>query len=138
MGRLKSAVAVLCAFLMLVPLAQAQQIQYVQTQQGGFFSRFLRPYEPKDVLPVDVANSGRLESLLRAGNIYLSLQDAIALALENNVDIEIQRYSRPQSQASLLRAQAGGPLRGTTSSIQTQTTSALSQISGGTNVFSNS
>jgi outer membrane protein TolC len=75
--------------------------------------------------------------LLAAGNIYLSLQDAIALALENNIDIQIQRYTRPQAQASLLRAQAGGPLRGVTSSIQTQTTSALSQLTGGaSNVFS--
>ncbi|HXN49662.1 MAG TPA: TolC family protein [Bryobacteraceae bacterium] len=131
MGRLKSAVAVLCAFLMLVPLAQAQQIQYVQTQQGGFFSRFLRPYEPKDVLPVDVANSGRLESLLRAGNIYLSLQDAIALALENNLDIHIQRYGRSEAEANLLRAKAGGLLRGLPNSVQTSTTAALSQITGG-------
>jgi len=131
MGRLKSAVAVLCAFLMLVPMAQAQQIQYVQTQQGGFFSRFLRPYEPKDVLPVDVSNSGRLESLLRAGNIYLSLQDAIALALENNLDIHIQRYGRSEAEANLLRAKAGGLLRGLPNSVQTSTTAALTQLTGG-------
>src|SRR6202142_3194032 len=96
MGRLKSAVAVLCAFLMLVPMAQAQQIQYVQTKQGGFFSRFLRPYEPKDVLPIDVSNSGR-----------------------------------PGVLANLLRAKAGGLLRGFPSSVQTSTTAALSQITGG-------
>ena len=124
MGRLKAAVAVLCAFLMLVPMAEAQQIQYVQSQQGGFFSRFLRPYEPKDVLPIDVSNSGRLESLLRAGNIYLSLQDAIALALENNLDIHIQRYGKSEAEANLLRAQAGGLLRGLPSSVQTSTTAA--------------
>jgi outer membrane protein TolC len=131
MGRLKSAVAVVCAFLMLVPMVQAQQIQYVQTQQGGFFSRFLRPYEPKDVLPVDVSNSGRIESLLRAGNIYLSLQDAIALALENNLDIHIQRYGRSEAEANLLRAKAGGLLRGLPNSVQTSTTAALSQVTGG-------
>jgi len=114
-----------------VPMAQAQQIQYVQTQQGGFFSRFLRPYEPKDVLPVDVSNSGRLESLLRAGNIYLSLQDAIALALENNLDIHIQRYGRSEAEANLLRAKAGGLLRGLPNSVQTSTTAALTQLTGG-------
>ena len=136
MRRIQSGVALLCVLLMLAPFAAAEEIRYVQDRPGGFFSRFTQQYEAKDVLPINLSNSSRLESLLRAGNIYLSLQDTIALALENNVDLEIQRYARPQSQASLLRAQAGGPLRGTTTSIQTQTTSALSQISGGTNVFS--
>ena len=131
MGRLKSAVAVLCAFLMLVPMAQAQQIQYVQNPEGGFLSGFTRKYEPKNVLPIDVSNSGRLESLLRAGNIYLSLQDAIALALENNLDIHIQRYGKSEAEANLLRAQAGGLLRGLPNQVQTATTAALSQITGG-------
>jgi len=131
MGRLRSGMAVLCVFLMLVPLAPAQQVQYVQNPKGGFFSDITRPYTPKDVLPVDLANSNRLESLLRAGNIYLSLQDAIALALENNLDIHIQRYGRPQAEANLLRAKAGGLLRGLPNSVQTTTTAALSQITGG-------
>jgi outer membrane protein TolC len=131
MGRLKSAVAVLCAFLMLVPMVEAQQIQYVKNPEGGFFSGFIRKYEPKDVLPIDVSNSGRLESLLRAGNIYLSLQDAIALALENNLDIHIQRYGKSEAEANLLRAQAGGLLRGLPNQVQTATTAALSQITGG-------
>ena len=131
MGRLQSGVAVLCVFLMLVPMAEAQQIQYVQSPQGGFLSSFTNRYEPKDVLPIDVSNSGRLESLLRAGNIYLSLQDAIALALENNLDIHIQRYGRPEAEANLLRAKAGGLLRGMPTSVQTATTAALSQVTGG-------
>ncbi len=131
MGRLKSAVAVLCAFLMLVPMAEAQQIQYVKNPGDGFLSSLTRPYEPKDVLPVDVSNSSRLESLLRAGNIYLSLQDAIALALENNLDIHIQRYGRSEAEANLLRAKAGGLLRGLPNQVQTATTAALSQITGG-------
>lgn len=131
MRHLKPAVAVLCSFLMLVPLAEAQQIQYVQSPRDGFWSHFTRPYEPKAVLPVDVSNSGRLESLLRAGNIYLSLQDTIALALENNLDIHIQRYGKSEAEANLLRAKAGGLLRGLPSSVQTSTTAALSQVTGG-------
>ncbi len=131
MGRLKSGIAVLCVVLMLLPLAEAQQIQYVQNPQGGFLSGFTRVYEPKNVLPVDVSNSGRLDSLVRAGNIYLSLQDAIALALENNLDIHIQRYGRSEAEANLLRAKAGGLLRGLPNSVQTSTTAALSQITGG-------
>ncbi len=132
MRRIQSGFAALCVLLMLAPVASAQQIQYVQDRPGGgFLSGFTRQYEPKEVLPIDLGNSNRLDSLLHAGNIYLSLEDAIALALENNIDIAIQRYDRPQAQASLFRAQAGGPLRGVTSSIQTQTTSTLSQVTGG-------
>ncbi len=116
---------------MLVPMAQAQQIQYVQNPGGGFLSGFTRMYEPKNVLPIDVSNSGRIESLLRAGNIYLSLQDAIALALENNLDIHIQRYGKSEAEANLLRAKAGGLLRGLPNQVQTATTAALSQITGG-------
>ncbi len=132
MARLQSGLAVLCAFQMILPLAEAQQIQYVQNPPGGFFSSFTQPYRPKDVMPVDLANSNRLDSLLRAGNIYLSLQDTIALALENNLDIHIQRYSRSEAETNLLRAQAGGLLRGLPNSVQTATTAALSQVTGGT------
>jgi outer membrane protein len=131
MRRVQSGIAVVCVGVMLAPVAGAQDIQYVRDRPGGFLSGFTRQYESKEVLPINLGNSNRLDSLLKAGNIYLSLQDAIALALENNLDIEIQRYDRPQAQASLLRAQAGGPLRGVTSTIQTQTTSALSQVTGG-------
>jgi outer membrane protein TolC len=64
---------------------------------------------------------------LRAGNIYLSLQDTIALALENNLDIAYQRYGGMNASANLLRTQAGGLLRGVPTSVQTVTTGALSQ-----------
>jgi outer membrane protein TolC len=130
MRRLQSGIAVLCVALMLAPAVCAQDI-YVQDQPGGRFSGLTHPYEPKFVPPIDLANSNRLDMLLRAGNIYLSLQDAIALALENNLDIQIQRYGRPQANANLLRAQAGGLLRGIPSNVQSATTSALSSISGG-------
>jgi outer membrane protein len=89
------------------------------------------PYVPKEAPPIDLANSPRLEQLLRAGNIYLSLRDAIALALENNLDIQLQRYSRPIAEAQLKRAKAGGSVSGATGSIQNSTMSALSMITGG-------
>jgi len=128
MRRFESGIALLGVLCLLAPAASAQ---YVQTRSGGRFSGLTRPYEPRQITPVDLANSARLESLLRAGNIYLSLQDAIALALENNLDIQWQRYNRPQAEASLLRSQAGGLLRGVPASVQTSTTAALSQITGG-------
>jgi outer membrane protein TolC len=57
-------------------------------------------------------NSPRVHELIRAGNLYLSLQDALALAIENNLDIELQRSALPVGDAELLRAKGGGTLRG--------------------------
>jgi outer membrane protein TolC len=62
--------------------------------------------------PVSFQNSARVHDLMRGGNLYLSLQDALALAIENNLDIEIQRYGLDFGAAESLRAQGGGTLRG--------------------------
>jgi outer membrane protein TolC len=62
--------------------------------------------------PVNLQNSARVHELMRAGSLYLSLQDALALAIENNLDIELERYLLPQADAELLRSQGGGTLRG--------------------------
>ena len=72
----------------------------------------LRPYRASTVPAVRLNNSGRLNSLLRAGKLYLTVQDAIALAIENNLGLEIDRYGPLLAQASLERALAGGPVRG--------------------------
>ena len=53
-----------------------------------------------------------MQSLIRAGNLYLSLQDAIALAIENNLDVQWDRLNAPISQTDTLRAKGGGTLRG--------------------------
>ncbi len=73
---------------------------------------FSERYTERPVAPVDLRNSPRIRQLLRAGNIYLSLSDAIALAIENNLDIELQRYALPSADTELLRAKGGGLLRG--------------------------
>ncbi len=82
-----------------------------------------RPYLPVQVPPVRLANSSRLRDLIRAGKLYLTLQDAIYLALENNIDIESQRYDA--SGWRLERAQAGGALPGVPSGAA-QTSSVAS------------
>jgi len=72
-----------------------------------------RPFvEHYPVRPVDLTNSPRIRQLLRAGNIYLSLSDAIALTIENNLDIELQRYGLPVADMELVRAKGGGLPRG--------------------------
>jgi outer membrane protein len=70
-----------------------------------------RPYQSRYVPPVNLANSSRLDSMIRAGNLYLTAQDVVALALENNIDIEIQRYGPLLAREILRRAEAGGLLR---------------------------
>src|SRR5438309_6679613 len=62
--------------------------------------------------PVNYDNSPRFHELMRAGNLYLSLQDALALAIENNLDIELQRYLLPIGNTELQRAKGGGIVRG--------------------------
>ena len=123
--------AVFCVFVLVVGTAGAQAPGARKSSNGRWFSGVTHPYQWEEVAPVDLANSSRLEALLRAGKIYLSLQDAVALALENNLDIAMQRYGPLQAGASLLRAQAGGLLRGVPTAVQQATTSALSQATGG-------
>jgi outer membrane protein TolC len=77
-------------------------------EHRDFFGRLASPYTARIPAMPAMANSGRLEALLRAGNLYLSLQDALALALENNLDIQMQRYGPEVADTNLLHAQSGG------------------------------
>ena len=106
MHRLKIATAIICVRLLIAPVFAEESHQLIEP--GGAFASLTRPYRVKEVPPINVANSNRLDSLLRAGRLYLSLQDTIALALENNLDIEIQRYGPEIADANVMRAKAGG------------------------------
>jgi len=77
-----------------------------------WYDRFTVPYLPYHVRDTSFQDSARLASLLRGGKLYLSLDDAIALAVENNLDVELQRYSFPLADSDVLRAQGGGTTRG--------------------------
>jgi outer membrane protein TolC len=101
---------------------QAQQVQPVGAQApfhiGLPHSRNpLAPYMPSTVPPINLTNSPRLQSLERDGKLYLSLSDAISLALENNLDLAYFRYNLPIAQADLLRTKAGGAANGVNTSI---------------------
>ncbi|MBC7927337.1 MAG: TolC family protein [Bryobacteraceae bacterium] len=72
----------------------------------------IRPYFPVDVPPVRTTNSQRLAALVRGGALYLTAQDAIALALENNIDLEVSRYGPITAGWRLTRSEAGGALPG--------------------------
>ncbi len=110
MNCVKKNLALLGVVLLLAPAGYGQSRPNrgpVLSSEGGFMNNLTRPYTAKFVPPVDTSNTNRIEELLRAGNLYLSLQDAIALALENNVDVEISRYQFNLADVGLLAAQAG-------------------------------
>lgn len=98
----------LAYLLALTTLSQAQSIAPVRPT-GTIFKR---PYVAVTAPPVRMANSPRLNDLLRAGQLYLSARDAVQLALENNIDIEVARYGPIVSDWRLQRAEAGGALPG--------------------------
>ena len=103
---MRSLLAILC----LASLLSGQNLPFSVQQPNA--PAILRPYLPQTVPPVRLYNSSRLSTLLRAGKLYLTVQDAIALAVENNLGLEINRYGPLLAQSALERAQAGGPLRG--------------------------
>ncbi len=111
-------VAVLCAVLAATPPIFGQQNPGADTRgplgagHPRWYSGITEPYQPRVVPPVNVSNTSRIDALLRAGNLYLSLADSIALALENNLDVEIERYEFSLAQADLLRAQSGATIQG--------------------------
>jgi outer membrane protein TolC len=94
------------------------------------------PYRQKQVPLPNLANSSRLEALMRAGNIYLSLQDCIALALENNLDIEIQRYGPELANAALQQTLAGGFARAVSTGVTAGPLSASVNSAGTTSASS--
>jgi outer membrane protein TolC len=78
---------------------------------AGFLSNPINKYRPTTLGKASFANSVRLNDLVKDGKIYLSLSDAIALALENNYDIAIARYDLDIADTDILRTKTGqGPL----------------------------
>ena len=140
MQRIRPFLAVLLTGLIMTPSGLAQEAASTLVQGKpqvpvapgtGFWSALSRDFRQPEIAPVNLANSARLESLIRAGNLYLSLQDAIAVALENNLDIEVSRYGPQIAQADYLRARAGGLLRGVPTAVRAGATSAVAQAGGG-------
>ena len=62
--------------------------------------------------PLNFRNSPRVHELIRAGGLYLSLADALELTIENNLDIELERYTLLVADTDLLRSRGGGTVRG--------------------------
>ncbi|MCL5263442.1 MAG: TolC family protein [Acidobacteria bacterium] len=102
----------------------------------GYFPNLIGPYLPINVAPgQNYLNALTLGQLLRGGKIYLSLSDAILLALENNYDIAIQRVNLNIADTDILRARAGSNLFGVNSGLVTGTlggsTASVNSVGGG-------
>lgn len=110
---------ILVALLLSAATARAQQP--IQTNAPGlpnylmgpgWFPSVLKPYEQETIRPPVMENSLRLHDLIRDGKLRLSMSDALALTLENNLDIAVQRFLHPIAQSDVLRASSGQAARG--------------------------
>lgn len=101
--------------------AQPAAPQYVHrkdySQPQSPFPNVLRSYSAQELPQTNFANSPRIDSLMRDGKIYLSIDDAVALALENNLDLEIARYNLNIAGADLLRAKSGANILGVNTGV---------------------
>jgi len=87
------------------------------TQPVSHFPNPIGPYTARHVAPPNLANSARIDQFMRDGKLYLSLNDAIALALENNLDIAIARYNLNIADTDVLRAKAGASILGVNAGV---------------------
>jgi len=87
-------------------LAQTPEVSIETPPPPRYVGPLLRPFhfEKRRVSPAKLEDSPRLESLVMAGNLYLTASDVVALALENNLDIAIQRYGPFLAREVLRRA----------------------------------
>src|SRR5262245_55254800 len=123
MSLVRPFLAVLLCFAVAMP-GFAQSVQITGERPRGLVNWLTNNYVAHPTAKVSFEDSPRIEKLMRAGNIYLSIRDAIALALENNLDLENARYNPKLSEANLMRANAGALLRNVSSSISSGPSSA--------------
>ena len=122
----RAAIATLFAALTLPCLAQEQPPAPSQqtepatgpvpalnyAQPASHFPNPIAPYMARHLAAPNLANTARIDQLMHDGKLYLSLNDAIALALENNLDIAIARYNLNIADTDVLRAKAGAQILG--------------------------
>ena len=81
------------------------------------FPDLIAPYTPRRIEPPNLANTERIDELMRDGKLYISMNDAVALALENNLDIAIARYNLNIADTDVWRAKAGASILGVNSGV---------------------
>lgn len=103
------------SLLVSTTFAQTASVDY--GKPTNYFPNPFSPYVGRDVPDPTFVNSPRIDELLKDGKLYLSLSNAIALALENNLDIEISRYNLQIADTDILRTKAGQAARGVASGL---------------------
>ncbi|MDR3740021.1 MAG: TolC family protein [Terracidiphilus sp.] len=109
------------------PLGLRQSGRDFSKPFGPMIGNPINAYRPTKVATSDFNNSVRMKDLVKDGKIYLSLSDAIALALENNYDIAIARYYLDIADTDILRSKSGSGLRGVGASVLQNTIGGTSQ-----------
>ena len=109
MRHLRTSLALILVALLMsgAPVLGQQKSVPDYTQGKTVLPTIFGPYFPRQVDEPVLTNSPRVEQLVREGKMMLSLQDAIALAMENNLDVTVQRYTRWLAETDVLRARAG-------------------------------
>ena len=103
----------ICGLLLIAAAVSPCSAQVFRFPNAGSqFPNLINPYTPVQVPQPKLTNTPRLDTLMRNGKLMLSLSDAVAMALENNLDIAIARYNLSIADTDILRAQAGSEIRG--------------------------
>ncbi len=112
-------IGVLMVIFLFAAAAQAQQAisptpsalpSYITGP--NWFPTVLKPYQPTSIRPLVMENSPRLHDLIRDGKLRLSMADALALAIENNLEVAVSRFLHPIAEADVLRTTSGQAARG--------------------------
>ena len=92
------------------------------------FPNLLAPYRPISIPQSAIANSPRIDQLVHDGRLALRLQDAVALALENSMDLVVQRYDKWFAESDILQAEGGGLPQGVSGASIRQSTANLPSL----------
>src|SRR6202047_3377061 len=87
------------------------------SQPTAHFPNPIGPYTAHQLTQPNFANTARIDQLMHDGKLYLSLNDAVALALENNLDIAIARYNLNIADTDVMRAKAGASIFGVNAGV---------------------
>jgi outer membrane protein len=98
------------------PAAQGFVVRNYAKPQSHFPNP-IAPYMPRHVSAPDLSNTPRIDELMQDGKLLISIDDAVALALENNLDIGIARYNLNIADTDVLRAKAGASILGVNAGV---------------------
>jgi len=82
--------------------------KYNYTRAPRPFPNLFAPYSPIKIGAPVLTNSPRIDQLIHDGKLELSMQEAVELALENSMDIVVQRYNPWFADTGILKAESGG------------------------------